>query len=203
MIFSPSDLADLFIQHLDSQGDSPDPVERGKLIRSLFHLADATGEVPEGLFVQGVSLSESEGRKPLRLGAFSDFYRGSFRGQAVALRRLRLSEDDRERLLKVRLPLTQSSTRPLTPSYAQTFCKEALLWRHLHHPNVVPVLGVDKDTFASTGFVAAVSPWMERGNILQYSERNPSYDPKRDFLRLVRLFCSRHVIFPPGLNFLP
>jgi hypothetical protein len=53
----------------------------------------------------------------------------------------------------------------------------------MHHPHIVPVLGVDTDTF--TDFICSVSPWMGYGNIEQYSRKNPSYVETRDFARLV------------------
>jgi hypothetical protein len=65
-------------------------------------------------------------------------------------------------------------------------CKEALLWRQLDHPYILPFIGVDAETFASRGMLCLVSPWMEQGTIKQYI-MSPSYIVNRDRCRLVRL----------------
>ncbi|KAF9027775.1 kinase-like domain-containing protein, partial [Rhodocollybia butyracea] len=43
------------------------------------------------------------------------------------------------------------------------FCNEALLWRQLRHPNVLPFFGVNTTLF---GF-CLVSPWMSNGDIIK------------------------------------
>jgi len=47
---------------------------------------------------------------------------------------------------------------------AQTFCKEVVTWKSLHHPNVLPLLGV---TMGERLF-AMVSEWMVNGNIVEF-----------------------------------
>lgn len=47
---------------------------------------------------------------------------------------------------------------------------EALLWKRLNHPNVVPFLGV---SVGYQGQIYLVSSWMKNGNILEYTKRNP------------------------------
>ena len=49
---------------------------------------------------------------------------------------------------------------------AQTFCKEVVTWKSLHHPNVLPLLGV---TMGKRVF-AMVSEWMVNGNINEFVE---------------------------------
>lgn len=48
---------------------------------------------------------------------------------------------------------------------SQAFCSEALVWQQLQHKNILPFLGVDLMTFRSLHCM--VSPWMEKGNIMQ------------------------------------
>lgn len=48
------------------------------------------------------------------------------------------------------------------------FCREALLWKHLSHPNALPFLGVDLDLFPS--YMCMISPWMPNGTIMKYLE---------------------------------
>lgn len=52
----------------------------------------------------------------------------------------------------------------------QRFCREAVAWKHLQHPNVLPLLGV---TLAGLRF-AMVSEWMEDGNINDFIQKNPN-----------------------------
>ena len=63
---------------------------------------------------------------------------------------------------------------------SQRFCREAVAWKHLRHPNVLPLLGV---TVSERRF-AMVSEWMEHGNINQFVEKDK--DTKRT--ELVRRF---------------
>jgi hypothetical protein len=46
----------------------------------------------------------------------------------------------------------------------QSFCREGVAWKHLRHPNVLPLLGV---TVSERRF-AMVSEWMEHGNIIEF-----------------------------------
>ena len=47
---------------------------------------------------------------------------------------------------------------------SQSFCREGVAWKHLRHPNVLPLLGV---TVSEHRF-AMVSEWMEHGNIIEF-----------------------------------
>ena len=50
----------------------------------------------------------------------------------------------------------------------QRFCKEAVIWRHLRHPNILPLIGV------AVGHERClmVSNWMENGTINKFIEKN-------------------------------
>jgi serine/threonine protein kinase len=50
----------------------------------------------------------------------------------------------------------------------QRFCREAVAWKHLRHPNVLPLLGV---TVNGRQF-AMVSRWMGHGNINKFVEKD-------------------------------
>ena len=50
----------------------------------------------------------------------------------------------------------------------QRFCREGVAWKHLRHPNILPLLGV---TLGEHRF-AMVSEWMENGNINRFLERD-------------------------------
>jgi hypothetical protein len=42
------------------------------------------------------------------------------------------------------------------------------VWRQLKHRFILPFIGIDKETFASAGFLCLVSPWMQRGTLRDY-----------------------------------
>jgi len=46
----------------------------------------------------------------------------------------------------------------------QRFCREGVAWKHLRHPNILPLIGV---TVSNRRF-AMVSAWMENGNINEF-----------------------------------
>ncbi|KAK1227130.1 hypothetical protein PQX77_009870 [Marasmius sp. AFHP31] len=59
----------------------------------------------------------------------------------------------------------------------EDFCREALIWTHLDHPNVLPLIGVNTKLFG-TDF-CLVSPWMENGDIITFLKRKPDHDRMR------------------------
>ena len=85
------------IRHTDSQlqvldsskvGGNTQPGERLELRRLLSKLSKASGIIPPGLFLNHVFCSD---RETLQIGGYADIFRGSYRGQPVALKRLRVS----------------------------------------------------------------------------------------------------------------
>jgi len=52
---------------------------------------------------------------------------------------------------------------------SQRFCREAIAWKHLRHPNILPLIGV---TVSNQRF-AMVSAWMDNGNINEFIKRHP------------------------------
>ena len=59
------------------------------------------------------------------------------------------------------------SKRPRIP---QTFHRVAVLWKHLEHPNIVPLLGVITDP------LQLVSTSMPGGNLTEYILSHPTVD---------------------------
>jgi len=66
------------------------------------------------------------------------------------------------------------------------FYKEAIVWKSLNHPNVVPLVGVSKDWFGCK-FVM-VSEWMANRRINQFVEAHEDVDR----FKLVRFLCAGH-----------
>ena len=46
----------------------------------------------------------------------------------------------------------------------QRFCREGVAWKHLRHPNILPLLGVSLNEHR----FALISEWMENGNINEF-----------------------------------
>ncbi|KAF7370865.1 Kinase-like protein [Mycena sanguinolenta] len=114
-----------------------------RIIRKLSALCD---RLPSSLFISGVT---GQDEHPTFWGGYGDIYRASYGNQHVALKRMRHFQpgsDLRRKRLK--------------------FCREALVWKDLHHPHILPFLGIDANSFPL--FLCMVSPWMEHGTVLNY-----------------------------------
>lgn len=61
---------------------------------------------------------------------------------------------------------------------AQGLIKEAIIWRQLHHKNVLPFYGIDNTIFEPIGTVVLISPWIELGDLAKYAsiERKEDVD---------------------------
>ncbi|KAF9784423.1 kinase-like domain-containing protein [Thelephora terrestris] len=82
-------------------------------------------------------------------GGQSVIFRAQHRGRQVAVKTIRI---------------TMSSDF----DSLQEFCREAVAWRHLRHPNILPLLGVDLKQHR----LSMVSEWMHQGNINEYVQRH-------------------------------
>ncbi|KAJ7933117.1 kinase-like domain-containing protein, partial [Mycena leptocephala] len=92
---------------------------------------------------------------PVNGGAFADIWKTHFHNETVCVKVMRLFETvEVETLLK-------------------GFRKEAIIWRQLTHPNLLPFFGVYflVDTRPR---LCLVSPWMENGHIYNYLRSNPA-----------------------------
>ncbi|KAF7337744.1 Kinase-like protein [Mycena sanguinolenta] len=116
-----------------------------RMIRKLSVSCDM---LPSSLFITGITMKE---RDPTFGGAYGDIYRASYENQIVALKYMRAIHFLRgSDLRRIRL----------------RFCREALIWTQLHHPNILPCFGIDGDSFPSS--LCMVSPWMDHGTVLNY-----------------------------------
>ncbi|KAJ7145894.1 kinase-like domain-containing protein [Mycena epipterygia] len=116
--------------------------------RIIRKLSESCDKLPSALFITGVSEREEY---PTFGGGYGDIYRASHNNKPVALKHMRHFLRGSE-LHRIRLK----------------FCREALVWRDLHHPNILPFIGIDRESFPSS--LSMVSPWMEHGTILKYLE---------------------------------
>jgi len=99
---------------------------------------------------------------------------GTYKGQSVAVKTARFeSPMELEKIRKVSINDILVPARgaiPTTPPPPQRFCKEAILWSVLSHPNILEFVGVQVDMAECQ--LATVSKWMGHGNIMQFARKN-------------------------------
>ncbi|KAJ7195884.1 ankyrin repeat-containing domain protein [Mycena rebaudengoi] len=117
-----------------------------KARRIIRKLSEASDKLPSSLFITGVTGRDEHATFG---GGFGDIYQASYAGKTVALKHIRTFHGDAE-LRQIRL----------------NFCREALVWQHLQHPYILPLIGIDRESFPAS--LCMVSPWMEHGTVLKY-----------------------------------
>jgi serine/threonine protein kinase len=100
-------------------------------------------------------------------GGFADVSQGAYQGRRVAIKVVRVCLMDDLDGRPQRESLTCTVT-PVCMNGSQRFCREGVAWKHLRHPNVLPLLGV---TVSERRF-AMVSEWMDHGNINEFVEED-------------------------------
>ncbi|KAJ7689491.1 kinase-like domain-containing protein [Mycena rosella] len=89
--------------------------------------------------------------KQVAAGGFGDIWKGLVRGHNVSVKIMRAFRDsDIKAILK-------------------EFGREALIWRQLSHPNLLPFYGL----FYVEERLCLISPWMENGHILEFLKNAP------------------------------
>ncbi|KAJ7502578.1 kinase-like domain-containing protein, partial [Mycena galericulata] len=123
---------------------------RPVILTALLKLSTRSGRHPRCFALSDLQL---EGHQ-VAAGSFGDVWKGLVHGETVSVKVMRVfQEADVEALFK-------------------EFYHEALIWRQLSHPNLLPFFGVYylED---SRRRLCLVSPWMENGNIARYLKTNP------------------------------
>ncbi|KAJ7485303.1 kinase-like domain-containing protein, partial [Mycena latifolia] len=137
-------LLDLLQDLLDHDGFS---VVRPLLFKVLLRLSRDSGLHPHCFPISGL---QKVGQQ-VTAGGFGDIWKGLVRGQSVSVKIMRLFQDeDIEAALK-------------------EFGREALIWRQLCHPNLLPFFGL----YYLDSRLCLVSPWMVKGNIMQFLSKEP------------------------------
>ncbi|KAF8960149.1 kinase-like domain-containing protein, partial [Flammula alnicola] len=127
------------------------PTFKNSLLAALSRLSSKAGLHPRCFILNGIEWAPS----PTTSGHFSDIWKGDFRGQIVCLKVIKIYQNsDKEQFLKA-------------------FSREAILWGHVSHPNLLPFYGIYHlgDEY---GRMCLVSPWMDYGNINEYLLQSPS-----------------------------
>ncbi|THU88187.1 kinase-like protein [Dendrothele bispora CBS 962.96] len=119
------------------------PRLRSKILHAMLRLSDKSGLYPNCLALDN---DIKVGNYPLTAGGFGEIWKGLIGGQMACLKVVKIySDSDVQKLLK-------------------EFRREAILWRQLNHPNVLPFLGL----YFLDSRICLISPWIEMGNLRQY-----------------------------------
>ncbi|KAF5381132.1 hypothetical protein D9757_009417 [Collybiopsis confluens] len=141
---------------LDS--DINDRAFHKKSLSLLRYLSKSFKTLPLSLIVEEIMVID---RFPVAGGGFADIWRGTLNHNesTVCVKVLRLvMEQDVAKRDKIR----------------KQFLNEALLWRQLKHPNILPLLGVNMELFSPS--FCLISPWMKNRDIVTYLKENPEHD---------------------------
>ncbi|KAJ7748290.1 kinase-like domain-containing protein [Mycena maculata] len=157
-------------------------------------LSGALEQLPSSLFIGGVSDYDAV---PTFHGGFGDVYRASYQESIVAVKRIRsfTANAHRARLVGLTSPHEPVHSRTLTISRFQQFLREALVWQGLNHRFILPLIGIDRDTFADS--FCMVSPWMKQGTVLKYLETHGRTDVDRLLLEIAQgleYLHSKHIV---------
>jgi hypothetical protein len=171
------------LTHLEdlAASDPTHPTYPYAVIR-LRHLCRTTGLVPTSCRIpKGVVGVSAD---PISQSNFSDVFRGMLDDREVAIKVLRLHEDDRGKVKQV-------STSPLQSDVSswkkyKAYLHELVIWQHLRHLNIVPFIGTSQKFQ-----VSLVSEWMPGGTVCAFLCKNPGHDRVAlvSFLALLR-FCE-------------
>lgn len=153
-----------------------------------LHLVRRCNIPPTTLYV----VSANVPKVPHRLGSGADIYTGTLDNRKVCVKRLRytlnMPLDEKlevEDVSSIRLPIIIAL---IPTTLIKMFYREAAIWSQLRHPNVLPLLGIDRVNFPT--MPCMVSPWIQNGGLLQYRKTLPQPPPASQLNKWVRLKCS-------------
>ncbi|KAF5358883.1 hypothetical protein D9757_012303 [Collybiopsis confluens] len=169
-------IVDELQEFLDLQ-EKEEPVHRKNQVGLLRSLSQRFQILPSSLMVQNV---RREGGNPVAGGGFADIWRGTLQGKTVCLKVLRIV---------VEQDVTVRDT------IRKEFCREALIWRQLRHPNILPLLGVNISLFYPS--FCLVSPWMENKDIIAYLKQNPDHSLRTALSEVAAGLRYMHSVVPP------
>ncbi|KAF7337084.1 Protein kinase domain-containing protein [Mycena venus] len=123
------------------------------ICKALWRLSRASGLHPKCFSLTGL---QKVGHQ-VGAGGYGDIWKGRVGEQSVCVKMMRIfQEADIQAILK-------------------DFGREALIWRQLCHPNLLPFFGL----YYVDNRLCLVSPWMERGNIMEFLRSDPPDTDRR------------------------
>ncbi|KAF5353079.1 hypothetical protein D9758_008754 [Tetrapyrgos nigripes] len=123
---------------------------RSKISAAMIRLAKKSELYPSCLALKNI---QRVGEFPVAGGGFGEVWKGLIGKQMGCLKVVKIYDDSDIQLL------------------LKDFLKEAILWRQLDHPNILPFLGLYFLDECKKR-LCLVSPWMENGNARQYLNKN-------------------------------
>ena len=141
------------------------------LFRQCLHKLQAIcghrATLPSSYIISGEFARVGDG--PIASGDTADIWEGTYCGEKVAIRSLKVTLSDDRTLDKVRtwygMLYRVWSRTPICK--LQSFFREAVMWGRLRHPNIVPFIGITTDP------LQIVSEWMPNGTLTEFVEKNP------------------------------
>ena len=139
--------------------------ERRTFLDTLWGLAGRHARLPVSMVI-AETIDFSTPTQPPTTGGFADIKPGRYKECTVAVKALRVAASDNfDKIRKVSWRIFVVG-RDNTEVASQQFCKEAILWNSLSHPNILKLVGV-LGGFEQYQF-ATVSEWMVHGTIMEY-----------------------------------
>ncbi|KAL0062706.1 hypothetical protein AAF712_010401 [Marasmius tenuissimus] len=123
------------------------PELRPAVLAAMLHLSKNSGLHPTCLSIQNV---KKLGRHPVAAGGFGDVWKGT------------IGDSSEPVCLKVMKVYQNSDLKKLSNEYL----REGIVWRQAKHSNLLPFLGIYR--LEHTGELCLISPWMEKGNLVQF-----------------------------------
>ncbi|KAF5345121.1 hypothetical protein D9757_013866 [Collybiopsis confluens] len=149
-----------------------------RCLRILRHLSSVHHILPMSLTVVDIRQRD---RHPVAGGGFSDIWRGTLGEKLVCLKVLRIvSEPDENVRENIRM----------------RFYSEALIWRQLKHPNILPLLGVNVELF--TPSFCLISPWLANKDVISFLKQNPLHNRLSVFLDIASGLSYLHTKITHG-----
>ena len=134
----------------------------------MIKLGLGADAIPQSVLINKEEI-KMDGNLPMEYGGFANVHEGSYRGNRVAIKRLRCPVGDRVGIHRSLKQLLQ--VNPFQKFDRKPFIREVLTWRTLSHDYVLPFVG----TYEDSGFIHLVSPFMENGTLGNWrDEKNPT-----------------------------
>ena len=163
-------MIDASARHKALRGSTLQPEVAHHSFSLLRKLAANTGQLPVSYSVNKRAHFRVEERV-YASGGFADVRKGKLNKRAVAVKTIRIAQDsDITKVQKVSATMSFFVLSTYMNSRLQEFSKEAVLWMHASHSNILELIGVNVDP--QNGTFSLISEFMVNGNIMDYIRVN-------------------------------